>query len=200
MLPIMAEALSWVGHRQTRARGTLGGSLCHLDPAAELPLVAALYDAELEVASASGVRRVTFADWPSGYMAPSLEANELLIGVRFRRWPSSSGWGFREHTRRHGDFAIIAAGTIVEAHDGAIARCAVALGGAAATVARLHGLEELLIGQPIAAPLTRLVPDAVAAFPFVGDAYYSAEYRRRLAGTLLSQALGDALSRASRHG
>jgi len=84
--PIMHEALLQVGHRQTRNRGTIGGSLCHLDPAAELVSLAMGYDATVMVAGSNGEREVPFAEFPVAYMTPAIEANELVVGVRFPQW------------------------------------------------------------------------------------------------------------------
>src|SRR5882672_9483420 len=85
--PIMHEALQHVGHRQTRNRGTFGGSLCHLDPSAELVNMAALHDGVLEAASRGASRRIKMADWVAGIMTHSLEAGELLVAVELRAWP-----------------------------------------------------------------------------------------------------------------
>ena len=84
LCPLMHEAIRQVGHRQTRNRGTLGGSLCHLDPAAELVTVAAALDATVAVAGKNGTRDIAFAEFPAGYMMPSIGMDELVTGVRFR--------------------------------------------------------------------------------------------------------------------
>jgi carbon-monoxide dehydrogenase medium subunit len=84
--PIMHEALLQVGHRQTRNRGTIGGSLCHLDPAAELVSLAAGYDATVTVVGANGQREIAFGEFPVAYMTPAIEANELVTAVRFPQW------------------------------------------------------------------------------------------------------------------
>src|SRR6266513_2767154 len=86
--PIMHEALLQVGHRQTRNRGTIGGSLCHLDPAAELVSVCAAHDATVTVAGPNGTRDIAFRDFPVAFMTPALEQNELLTMVKFPRWPA----------------------------------------------------------------------------------------------------------------
>ena len=84
--PIMHEALLQVGHRQTRNRGTIGGSLCHLDPAAELVSLATGYDATVTVAGPNGERQIPFAEFPVAYMTPALELTEMLTGIRFPQW------------------------------------------------------------------------------------------------------------------
>src|SRR5229473_3643653 len=112
--PIMHEALLQVGHRQTRNRGTIGGSLCHLDPAAELVSLATGYDATVTVAGPNGERQIPFAEFPVAYMTPALEPTELLIGIRFPQWAPRHGYAFVEFSRRHGDFAITSAAVLIE--------------------------------------------------------------------------------------
>src|SRR5438128_1601639 len=90
--PIMHEALLQVGHRQTRNRGTIGGSLCHLDPAAELVSLATGYDATVTIAGPNGQRELPFAQFPVAYMMPALEPNEMLVGVRFPPWAPKHGY------------------------------------------------------------------------------------------------------------
>ena len=126
----MHEALLQVGHRQTRNRGTIGGSLCHLDPAAELVSLATGYDATVTVAGPSGSRELPFAEFPVAYMTPAIELNEMVIGVRFPRWAADHGYAFVEFARRHGDFAITSAAVLIEADAaGKITRASVTLGG-----------------------------------------------------------------------
>src|ERR1700694_4538615 len=98
--PIMHEALLQVGHRQTRNRGTIGGSLCHLDPAAELVSVAAAHDATVVVAGPKGSREIAFADFPAGYLTPSIELNEIVTALRIPLWASGHKAAFVEFARR----------------------------------------------------------------------------------------------------
>src|SRR5271156_3464742 len=128
--PLMHEAIVQVGHRQTRNRGTLGGSLCHLDPAAELVTVAAALDAKISVTGKNGARTVAFADFPVAYMTPAIELDELLTGATFPCWPAGHGYAFVEFARRHGDFAIVSAAVLIEeGKHGKVTRDAVTLGG-----------------------------------------------------------------------
>ena len=112
--PLMHEAIQQVGHRQTRNRGTLGGSLCQLDPSAELVAVAAAVDATVLVASQAGTREIPFADFPLGLMSPAIESNELVTAVRFPLWRRGHGFAFEEFARRHGDFALASAAVLLE--------------------------------------------------------------------------------------
>src|SRR5262245_31984384 len=128
--PLMHEAIMQVGHRQTRNRGTLGGSLCQLDPSAELVSVAAALEATIEVAGPGGVRHIPFAQFPAGYMTPALEPGEMVTGARFPRWAAGHGYAFVEFARRHGDFAIVSAAALLEADGGGkITRASVTIGG-----------------------------------------------------------------------
>ena len=128
--PLMYDAIRLVGHRQTRNRGTLGGSLCHLDPSAELVSVAAALDATVTVNGSGGAREIEFASFPVAYLTPAIEPNELLAGVRFPLWPENHGHAFVEFARRHGDFAIVSAAVLLtEDAAGKIARASVTLGG-----------------------------------------------------------------------
>src|SRR6202165_3455760 len=98
--PLMHEAIQSIGHRQTRNRGTIGGSLCHLDPAAELVSVAAAHDATVVVAGPKGSREIAFADFPAGYLTPSIELNEIVTALRIPLWASGHKAAFVEFARR----------------------------------------------------------------------------------------------------
>ena len=102
-----------IGHRQTRNRGTIGGSLCHLDPAAELVSVCAAHDATVTVAGPNGTREFAFADFPAGYLTPAIELNEIVTAIRFPLWPAGHKAAFIEFSRRHGDFAIVSAAALL---------------------------------------------------------------------------------------
>src|ERR1700739_3456638 len=101
--PLMDEAIRHVGHRQTRNRGTLGGSLCHLDPSAELVSVATALDAAATGAGPKGQRTIAFKDFPVAFMTPAREPDDLVTAVRFPDWPKGHGHAFVEFARRHGD-------------------------------------------------------------------------------------------------
>ena len=195
--PILAEALSFVGHFQTRNRGTIGGSLCHLDPAAELPTVAAAYDAVLTVAGPQGTREVAFAEWPLAYMMANLAPDEVLTQVRIPYWQEPHGSAFVEFARRQGDFAIIGVAALLAVEVGKITRAAVAVGGADVQPLRLTDVEAILVGQ---APGTEVFAEAGAMarkIDAMSDAYITTEYRQRLAGVLVDRALAQAATRAN---
>jgi carbon-monoxide dehydrogenase medium subunit len=197
-LPVMAEALEWVGHFQTRSRGTIGGSLCNLDPAAELPVIALLYDAELDVRGPDGARQVPMAEWPLAYMLPSLAPEEVLTSVAFPYWQEAHGYAFTEFARRHGDFAIVAVGCLLAVADGNITRASIAVGGARETPYRLTPCEDALVGQPATTETFRAAAEIARQQDAMSDAYISAAYRQRLAGVLTERALASAVARASK--
>ncbi len=196
MMPVLGEALHWVGHFQTRTRGTIGGSLSHLDPAAELPAVALLYDAELTVNGPDGSRVVPIREWPIAYMIPNLGEDEVLTSIDFTSWDENHGHAFEEFARRYGDFAIVAVGALVAVRDGVITRAAVALAGTQPTPQRLDDIEAALIGQTVGPDTFRAAAEMARTREAMSDSYTSARYRQRLAGVLLERALTKAASRA----
>ena len=146
--PLMHEAIRQVGHRQTRNRGTLGGSLCHLDPSAELVSLAAALDAKVSVAGRNGSRSIDFAAFPVAYMTPAIELDELLTGATFPCWPRGHGYAFVEFSRRHGDFAIVSAAVLIEEDNhGKVTRASVTLGGMGPAPVRASEVERALIGE-----------------------------------------------------
>src|SRR6185312_8260020 len=143
--PLIHEAILNVGHRQTRNRGTVGGSLCHLDPSAELVTMAAAHDATVTVVGPNGKRDIPFAEFPVAFMTTALELNELLTAVRFPRWPTGHGYGFVEFARRHGDFAIASAAALLEEDaNGKIKRASLTLGGVGVLPVRMREVEKAL--------------------------------------------------------
>ncbi|HWF97198.1 MAG TPA: xanthine dehydrogenase family protein subunit M [Xanthobacteraceae bacterium] len=198
--PLMAEAIRLVGHRQTRNRGTLGGSLCHLDPSAELVSVAAALDATVLVAGPGGQREIAFADFPVAFMTPAIEPNELLTAVRFPVWPKGHGCAFIEFARRHGDFAIVSAGALLVA-DGAgkIQRAAVVIGGMGMVPIRAVELEQALIGQLPDDQLLREACESCRKLEAIDDVHAPASYRQHLASVLSRRALEQARARLPGH-
>ena len=194
--PIMHEALLQVGHRQTRNRGTIGGSLCHLDPAAELVSLATAYDATVTVVGPNGQREIAFADFPAAYMAPAIEQNELVTAVRFPRWSPSHSYAFIEFSRRHGDFAITSAAVLLEA-DGAgkITRASVTLGGVGTAPIRAREVEQAIVGQVPKPELFREACESCRKFEALEDVHAPASYRQHLAAVLSRRALEKAHAR-----
>ena len=197
-LPLLHEAVSYIGHSQTRSRGTIGGSLCHLDPSAELPTVAMAMDGDLTISRQGSQRTVSMRDFALGLMSTCLDADELLTSVRLTPWPAHSGHGFVEYGRRHGDFAIVSAAALVElAPDGTVRRCSLTLGGVAHVPCRVPTAEQMLQGQRPEPEAIRRACAQAAEIPALTDPAYPQWYRQRLAARLLERAVHRALERVT---
>src|SRR5215203_4987365 len=194
--PLIHEALLNVGHRQTRNRGTVGGSLCHLDPSAEIPTVALVLDATVTAAGPKGRRDIPFAKFPAGYMTPAIEADEILVEVRFPAWPKGHGYGFVEFARRHGDFAIASAAALLEEDaKGKITRCALAIGGVSQIPVRMRDVEKSLIGQTASEETFREACEACRKLDALADVHAPASYRQHLATVMSRRAFVAAHNR-----
>jgi carbon-monoxide dehydrogenase medium subunit len=188
--PLMHEAIAQVGHRQTRNRGTLGGSLCHLDPAAELVAVAAALDAKITVAGKTGTREIDFAAFPIAYMTPALGPDELLTGAVFPFWSARHGSAFVEFSRRHGDFAIVSAAALLEEDAaGKVTRASLTLGGMGPAPVRAADVECALIGEKIDDKRLRELCEPLRQLDAVDDIHAPASYRQQLATVLARRAL-----------
>ena len=195
--PLLSEAVTHVGHQQTRNRGTLGGSLCHLDPGAELPVAAAALDAVMHVVGPAGARDIAFADFPLDYLTPSLQPGEVLTHVSFPLAKSNSGAAFLEFNRRPADFAIVSvAVTLSLSADAAITQAAIAIGGVSHAPVRLTQVEAFLMGARADAATFAGAADLAALSPCDGDDVYPADYRQELCGVLVRRALVIAHQRA----
>jgi aerobic carbon-monoxide dehydrogenase medium subunit len=195
--PILAGAAASIGHYAIRQRGTLGGSLCHADPAAQLPLIATLLNAEIVLAGRTGTRTAPARAFFVSSLITAVQPDEMVVAVRFPAFHPYQGWGLEIFSQRHGDFAIVSvAATVTCDPTGKVAALDVALGGVSVAPLSLH--ERL-------APFRGRVPDAdwcaelgsVAASAVVpeDDARIPAAYRRELAMTLTRRALAAAVER-----
>lgn len=192
--PLLAKALSFVGHTQTRNRGTIGGSIAHGDPSAEIPLTAVALDAEIVLAGCSGTRTVKARSFYTGPLSSVRRADECLTEVRFPIWSGSVGIGFQEISPRHGDFAIVAVAAQLQCDaDKICRRASVAVGGASANPVQAAEVEAALIGKRID---PRLANEAARAVdPILSptdDLHASASYRRRVARVLTERAILEA--------
>ena len=198
-LPLMHQAIMQIGHRQTRNRGTIGGSLCHLDPAAELPTVAAAMDATVVVAGPNGTREIKFADFPVAFMTSSIELNEIVTAVRFPLWAPGHKSAFVEFARRHGDFAITSAAVLLEQDGGGkITRASVTIGGVAVAPVRATEVEQAITGQVASADLFRTACESCRAIEAIEDVHASMSYRQHLAAVLSRRALERASGLSSK--
>ncbi len=196
--PIFAEALAVVGHRQTRNRGTLAGSLCHLDPAAELPLLALLHEATIRTAASGGrTRTLGASDFVTGFMMPGIAEDEIVTAVEFPLWPEGHGYAFVERARRHGDFAIASAACLLQTNAaGRIERIALGIGGIGSVPVRVPAAEADLLGTIADAPALDRAAGRVAGLEAVSDFHGSGAYRSSIATTLLRMAVATAYARA----
>jgi carbon-monoxide dehydrogenase medium subunit len=196
-LPVVAEAMRHVAHLAIRNRGTLGGSLSHADPAAELPMLALLLDATLDIASPSSLRTVAAKDFFVGALSVDLAPDEMVTRIEIPKLPPATGWGFAEVARRSGDFALAAVAATVSLREGAIGEARIAVTGVDETGKRAPEAETLLAGGT----LTPEVIEAAIAAVRAGvnpptDLHASSDYRRHLVGVLAGRALDDAWRRA----
>ncbi len=201
VFPVVAQAMHHVAHLAIRNRGTLGGSLSHADPAAELPLLARLLDATLVVRSAAAERRVAARDFFLGPLSPALQPEELLVAVEVPAW-AHQGWGFEEVARRAGDFALAAAGVLLRVEQGRIACARVALTGVGDVPLRCAGAEALLAGRALEQPPHPALLEQAAQAACDGlqprqDLQASAALRLHLAGVVVHRALRKAWQRAT---
>jgi carbon-monoxide dehydrogenase medium subunit len=190
--PLMHEAIMHIGHRQTRNRGTIGGSLCHLDPAAELVSVCAAHDATVVVAGPGGQREIAFGDFPAGYLTPAIELNEIVTAVRIPIWPAGHKFAFIEFSRRHGDFAIVSAAALLVIDGGKIARASLTVGGVAVAPVRANEVEQAITGQAATSELFAKACEPLRAIEALADIHASADYRQHLAVVLSRRALEKA--------
>jgi len=199
-LPLLAKAISYVGHQQTRNRGTVGGSLSHADPASEIPLAALTMDARVSLASATGTRQVALADFFLGPMMTARADNEILLSVHFPLGPDDTGMGtaFHEVSERKGDFAVVAAAAQIQLDaNGLCSKAALAIGGVDGVPRRITGLEARLLGNRIDQDSIRAaLPEIANAITPGDDQHASAAYRRRVAGVLAERALLEAVAEA----
>jgi carbon-monoxide dehydrogenase medium subunit len=198
-VPLLGAALPLIGHPAIRTRGTIGGSVSHADPAAELPAVALATDARLVVRSAArGERTIAAADFFQGYFTTSLEADEILVEVRFPVSPGGTGVRFEEAARRQGDFAMVGVAASLRLVDDAIADARVVLIGVADIPVRSAEAEAVLTGvAPGGSAFDAAAAAAVRDLTPPTDLHGSAAYRRSVAGSLVRRALEGAVAAAA---
>jgi carbon-monoxide dehydrogenase medium subunit len=203
--PLIAEALSYVSHPAIRNRGTVGGSLVHADPAAELPAVMLALDAEFTVRGPAGIRSVPASEFFATYFTTDLAEDELLTEVAVPSWADRprARSAFMELTRRHGDFAIVGVAAALDlAEDGTVTEARIALCGVADVPVRAYDAEAVLVGGRLDdEALVREAGDAAAAPLDPGsDVHASGEYRRDVAAVLVRRSINLCASRAREGG
>jgi CO/xanthine dehydrogenase FAD-binding subunit len=197
--PIMVEAYRHVSHHTVRNRGTIGGSLCHNDPAAEMPLVVNLLGASIVARSRNGERVIAADQFFRGNFETALEDNELLTEIRVPIPANGHGWSFQEVSQRKGDFALVAAAAMLTLKDGVCGNVRLGYRNVGETIFRLKAVEAQIEGQ---APSQHLFSNAAkAAMKAVeppSDLHADADYRRDLVMALTERVLGKAVER-TRH-
>jgi len=197
-VPLLAAALPLIGHEAIRSRGTIGGSLAHADPAAELPAVAMALDAEFVVRGPAGERVIPAAQWFEGYLTTSRRPDELLVEVRFPAARPGTGVSFQEVARRHGDFAIVGLAASLVLSGEVISDARLAFAGVSDVPVRATAAEDLLVGER---PSTELFDEAARRatedLDPPGDLHGSSDYRKTVAAAVVRRGLRAAADSAN---
>jgi carbon-monoxide dehydrogenase medium subunit len=197
-VPLLAAALPLIGHEAIRSRGTIGGSLAHADPAAELPAVALALNAEFVVRSKSGERVIPAAEWFEGYLTTSRRPDELLVEVRFPIPAPGTGVSFQEVARRHGDFAIVGLAASLTLPGGVISDARLAFAGISDVPVRAAEAESLLVGErPSAELFDEAARRATGDIDPPADLHGTSAYRKKVAATLVRRGLQAAADDAN---
>lgn len=195
-LPVLREAMHHVAHLAIRNRGTIGGSLSHADPAAELPMMSLLLDAEFEIASPAGRRIIPASDFFLGALTSALADNDMLVEIRIPKLALGTGWAFEEIARRSGDFAVACVAVVVTRQANMIESIRIALTGVAQTPMRAADAEGVLAGRPLSDIDVDAAIEAIrAAVEPNTDLHASADYRRHVIGVLAKRAIKQAWQR-----
>jgi carbon-monoxide dehydrogenase medium subunit len=192
--PLLKAAIGHVAHYQIRNRGTVGGSIAHADPAAEMPGIAVTCEAEIAVVGAAGARVIPAQDFFIAPLVTALAADEIIAEIRLPAWPAKRRWGFQEFSRRRGDFAMAAAAVFYDVDDAGLAHN-VHIGaiGVGDRPLRLAAAEAEVNGKAVDVAISeRAGVAASAAVNPPDDIHASGAYRRSLLGTLVERALQDA--------
>jgi CO/xanthine dehydrogenase FAD-binding subunit len=197
--PLLTEAVGWVGHAQIRNRGTIGGSVAHADPAAELPAAFAALDASFDVRSKRGSRTIGWDEFFVSEFTTALAPDELVTAVEVPALDPGTGTAFVEYARRHGDFALGGAAAIVKlGRDGRCERATIALLSAGPAPVRAEAAEQQLLGAKLDDSSIRAASaEAVKGLRPTSDLHGSTEYRIGLLRTMTERALTKAAQRAT---
>jgi aerobic carbon-monoxide dehydrogenase medium subunit len=195
--PLLVTAVEHVAHYQVRNRGTVGGSIAHADPAAELPGIAVTCEAKIVALGKAGLRVIDAADFFRGPLMTALQPDEIVSEIRFPSWPKQRRFGFREFARRRGDFALAAAAVFFDASGEKFHGVRAGAVGIADYPLRLVAVERLLEGSEIGeAAIAKAEAAASAAVDPADDIHASGAYRKTLIGVMVERALRDAIRRA----
>jgi carbon-monoxide dehydrogenase medium subunit len=198
LYPVMHAAMQQVAHLAIRNRGTIGGSITHADPAAELPMLMKLLDARITLISSKGTRTVEAEDFFLGALTADVQENELVTEINLPPLPHATGWAFEEVARRAGDFALAAVGVVLHVEHGKIVEARIGVMGVADTPMRINDAETILFNQACdPETLDEVVQAVLNTIAPSSDLHGSAEYRSHLTEVLVRRALQTAWSRAT---
>jgi carbon-monoxide dehydrogenase medium subunit len=193
--PLLVQAVEHIAHYQIRNRGTVGGSLAHADPAAELPAIAVTCDAKIAATGKAGERIIEAKDFFRGPLTTTLTADEIITEIRFAAWPARRRFGFCEFARRRGDFALAGAAVFYDEDGGKAANVHVGAMGVSDRPLRLSVVEEALNGNTInEATIADAEAKASAAIDPPDDIHATGAYRKTLFGVMVERALHSALA------
>ena len=197
-LPLLREALRWVGHLPTRSRGTIGGSIAHADPSAEIPMVLQSLEGEIVAHGPQGERRIAAQDLFHAALTTSLTPLEIITEVRFPAMPPLAGHAVEEFARRKGDFAIAAVAVMLVRDGERCTKARLATAGVGPASIRLRGAEAVLERKGLSdAAIAEAADKAAAEVDPVSDLNGSAEYRRHLTAVLTGRAVLKAITPAT---
>jgi CO/xanthine dehydrogenase FAD-binding subunit len=191
--PLLASAIRHIGHEAIRNRGTVGGSIAHADPAAELPVVLSALEGWVVIRSRDGSRRVAPADFFRGFLTTAVEANELVTEIAFPAARNGQRFAFEEFARRPGDFALVSVACRVDGDPGSVESARVVLGGVGEVPCVVDGLDDL--GGLSAREAIDAAGEAAARIEATADIHGTREYRRHLARGLVRRAMARALAK-----
>jgi carbon-monoxide dehydrogenase medium subunit len=196
LCPLIRAAYEHVAHHTIRNRGTIGGNLCHGDPASEMPAVMLAYDAELVLRSSTSTRVIKAEEFFVSSLQTAIAPDELLVEIRVPLH-ESAGWAFEEVSSRKGDFAIVAVAVLMEMTNGRCSAVSISLSGVADRPTRAYRAEQQLIGTKVTAEdISAALKTVAACIDFAESPGVSRQYREHLANTLVGRAIKTALQRA----
>ena len=198
--PLLVAAMPLIGHFQIRNRGTIGGSIVHADPAAEIPALSLLLNCEFLLARKNGERVIAAADFFLGYLTTAIEPGELLTEIRLPKWRAGTAWGIDEIARRKGDFAMVGVAVRAELNGGGIFQdVAIVMFGVGGKPQRIECAEAILKGRPIEPGVLRALSQAIAdELEPDSDIHASSAYRKEVGGVLARRVLESALAKSAR--
>jgi len=193
--PLLVAAVEHVAHYQIRNRGTVGGSIAHADPAAEMPGIAVTCEAAIVAVGAAGERTIPAGDFFQGPLITALKPDEIITRIKLPAWPKGRRFGFQEFARRRGDFALAAAAVFFDPDSSKVRNAHVGAIGVADRPLRLSAVEKVLDGNALdEAAINRAEQAASAAVDPHDDIHASGAYRKALVGVMVERALRDAIA------